>query len=42
MKNVLQLNLTINCTFYALYSKMNLDFKVKTDVIISQIYRFNL
>ena len=42
MQNVLQVNLTMNCTLYTLFTKINLDFKVKTDVIISQIYRFNL
>ena len=27
---------------YALYAKVNSDFKIKADVIISQIYKFNL
>ena len=43
MQNVLQVNLTINCTLYTLYTKINSDFKVKkADVIISQIYGFDL
>ena len=42
MQNVLQVKLTMNYTLYTLYTKINSDFKVKADVIISQIYRFNL
>ena len=42
MENVLQVNLTMKFTLYTLYKKINSDFKVKADVIISQIYRFNL
>ena len=42
MGNVPQVNLTMNCTLYTLHAKINSDFKVKTDVINSQIYRFNL